>query len=121
MIVEISWADAVERGLRRYFTGIPCPHGHVCERSVSRRACLECDRARKRRENAKISARVAAARKGRFATGHTHIGEVPRSADHEPRLAYVPPPEKRSLTGELMGDPPPSRSALARRQAGQAQ
>lgn len=40
----ISHKEALERGLKRYFTGKPCKHGHVCERSVSSYGCLECAR-----------------------------------------------------------------------------
>ena len=33
-------------GLKRFFTGEPCKHGHVAERIVSSNGCTECDRAR---------------------------------------------------------------------------
>ena len=33
-------------GLKRFFTGEPCKHGHVAERIVSSHGCMECDRAR---------------------------------------------------------------------------
>jgi hypothetical protein len=42
----ISRADAKARGLKRYFTGIPCKHGHVSERNTSTTGCLACWRAR---------------------------------------------------------------------------
>lgn len=42
--VVITRADAKARGLTRFFTGEPCKLGHVCERSVSSRRCLECSR-----------------------------------------------------------------------------
>ena len=32
-------------GLKRFFTGEPCKHGHVAERIVSSHRCTECDRA----------------------------------------------------------------------------
>ncbi len=35
-------AEAKARGLTRYFTGEPCPHGHVAERFASTRQCCEC-------------------------------------------------------------------------------
>ena len=35
-------------GLTRYFTGEPCKHGHVAERSVRNLGCMECSRGRKR-------------------------------------------------------------------------
>jgi 5-methylcytosine-specific restriction endonuclease McrA len=40
----ISRADAIASGLKRYFKGEPCPHGHVSERRVSDFSCLECCR-----------------------------------------------------------------------------
>lgn len=43
----ISRADAKARGLPRYFTGEPCRAGHVAERLVSGRTCVECRKARK--------------------------------------------------------------------------
>lgn len=39
-------AEALALGLSRYFTGKPCKHGHVAERSVSSRSCVECLRLR---------------------------------------------------------------------------
>lgn len=50
----MSRAEAMVSGLSRYFTGEPCKRGHVAERSVSTRACAECERERTRnwaREN----------------------------------------------------------------------
>jgi HNH endonuclease len=44
----ISWADAKAAGLTRYFLGQACPKGHVCERMVSNRDCVDCMRARSR-------------------------------------------------------------------------
>lgn len=44
----ISREQAIELGLKRYFTGAPCKAGHVCERTIGHRHCLECERARKR-------------------------------------------------------------------------
>lgn len=42
----ISRRDAKRLGLKRYFTGKPCKHGHVGERQVSSEACIECHRLR---------------------------------------------------------------------------
>lgn len=33
-------------GKKRYFTGVPCAHGHICERFTSSKGCLECAYAR---------------------------------------------------------------------------
>lgn len=38
----MSLAEAKTQGLTRYFTGIPCKHGHIAERMVSTRGCLVC-------------------------------------------------------------------------------
>jgi len=34
--------DAIDRGLRRYFTGEQCKRGHVSERWTLNGACIEC-------------------------------------------------------------------------------
>ncbi|WNL50886.1 endonuclease VII [Xanthomonas phage Murka] len=41
----ISRAEAKAQGLKRYFTGKPCPNGHLLERHVSSGGCVECARA----------------------------------------------------------------------------
>jgi 5-methylcytosine-specific restriction endonuclease McrA len=38
----ISRKDAIAKGLDRYFSGKPCPYGHVAERYVSVSGCVEC-------------------------------------------------------------------------------
>lgn len=38
----ITRADAKARGLKRYFTGRACKHGHVAERITSGGSCYEC-------------------------------------------------------------------------------
>jgi 5-methylcytosine-specific restriction endonuclease McrA len=38
----ISRADAKAQGLARYFTGKPCPSGHVAERTVTNKNCVVC-------------------------------------------------------------------------------
>lgn len=61
-IKVISRDDAIGLGLSRYFTGIVCRNGHIAERSVISRACVECgkefssrpDQLSKRRENEKL-------------------------------------------------------------------
>jgi hypothetical protein len=42
----ISRDEANALGLKRYFTGVPCKHGHIAERSVRCGRCLECGRTR---------------------------------------------------------------------------
>ena len=38
----ISCPEARKKGLSRFFTGKPCPRGHICERRVSGYACIKC-------------------------------------------------------------------------------
>jgi hypothetical protein len=42
----ITQQEAQEKGLKRYFTGKPCKHGHLGERLVSNGRCCECHAAR---------------------------------------------------------------------------
>ena len=44
---KISRETAVQLGLKRYFTGDPCIHGHISERLVKKRGggeCVACNR-----------------------------------------------------------------------------
>lgn len=47
----ISRKDAHERGLRFFFTGEPCVHGHMAQRYTSTNGCVECLRRFKPRLN----------------------------------------------------------------------
>lgn len=38
----IGRQEAIKQGLLRYFTGKPCLRGHMAERAVSHRGCLQC-------------------------------------------------------------------------------
>jgi hypothetical protein len=38
----ISRKEAKEQGLTRYFTGVPCPKGHIAEKTISNGNCAEC-------------------------------------------------------------------------------
>ena len=40
----VTLQEAKDQKLVRYFTGNPCKNGHVAERYVSNKRCLECDR-----------------------------------------------------------------------------
>lgn len=42
----ISVSEAAEKGYKRYFTGKPCFKGHIEERYVVSRQCVECQRIR---------------------------------------------------------------------------
>lgn len=45
----ISRANAKDKDLKRFYTGIPCIHGHDSERFVSDGRCLACNAAKMRR------------------------------------------------------------------------
>lgn len=38
----VSKADARESGQKRYFTGLPCKHGHIAERRTADGGCIRC-------------------------------------------------------------------------------
>jgi hypothetical protein len=40
--VKISRADALNQGLKTYFTGKPCRRGHICDRYVCSYVCVDC-------------------------------------------------------------------------------
>jgi hypothetical protein len=44
MLQKISKEEAEEKGLKRYFTGLLCKNGHLEERFVSTRQCMQCAR-----------------------------------------------------------------------------
>jgi hypothetical protein len=39
---RLTMLEAKAAGVRRYFTGLECPQGHIAERFVSTRACVQC-------------------------------------------------------------------------------
>lgn len=45
----IGRAEALAKGLTRYFTGKPCKHGHVAERLSSNGFCLDCSSVKNKR------------------------------------------------------------------------
>ncbi len=38
----VTLAQAKERGLKRFYTGVPCIHGHDSERFVANKSCVIC-------------------------------------------------------------------------------
>ena len=47
----ISYSQAKEQGLKRYFTGKPCKRGHIAERITSSATCMECGRLKDKERN----------------------------------------------------------------------
>lgn len=50
--------EALARGLKRYFTGIPCCRGHIAERRTSTGFCLACEPRKTSRRRGIIDART---------------------------------------------------------------
>lgn len=44
--------EARERGLTRFYTGVPCLHGHICERMTCDSHCVECLKVQVKRRRA---------------------------------------------------------------------
>lgn len=53
MMQKISKKEAKAAGLKRFFTGDLCKHGHVAERHVSSSQCFECSREKQKRPSVK--------------------------------------------------------------------
>ena len=47
---------AAKVGARRYFTGAPCPAGHVADRYTRNGGCVECQRAMTAANRARVRA-----------------------------------------------------------------
>lgn len=43
----VTRKEAIERGLKRYFTGKPCKYGHISEKVTSSATCCECQSLKK--------------------------------------------------------------------------
>ncbi len=67
MNVPATRAEAISVGATRYFTGVPCPKGHLSERSVSGSTCVECKAAASKCKSAERYQRWKARDPGRYA------------------------------------------------------
>ena len=52
--------EALRRGLRTYFTGKPCKHGHITERNSKSGLCAGCNRMRAQMNYSKDPERIRA-------------------------------------------------------------
>ncbi|TAM07231.1 MAG: hypothetical protein EPN70_03405 [Paraburkholderia sp.] len=53
-----SREEAIERGSRRYFTGTPCPAGHIAERYTLNGYCVECQHEANRQDRERARAKM---------------------------------------------------------------
>lgn len=90
---KIAKADAAARGLKRYFTGVPCKHGHVCERYTKRSLCVDCCADKRARWGMEHPDRVKAG----FSKWYTENREKSIAAATAWRKAN---PEKRRATNQ---------------------
>ena len=97
----ISYAEAKAKGLKRYFTGKTCKHGHIAERFVSSCACVVCVDLRNRKWM--ITERGKAVRRRvqeDFLARNPDYSEgwVTKNPDRQPQYArrwYLKDPERR--------------------------
>ena len=61
----ITRKEAIERGLKRYFIGAPCPNGHISIRNTENYTCRKCHRdlIKKRIKNGKLTEKEIASKK----------------------------------------------------------
>ena len=67
----ITRKEAKAAGLSRYYTGVPCRHGHLAERRTSDALCVECERHKARRVHQARFQRELAARQSHQSKGAT--------------------------------------------------
>jgi hypothetical protein len=84
----VSIVDAKAAGLAWYFTGLPCPHGHVAKRSVSNRDCRACVNMRMAATRAKCPDKIRSKERHRYLANR----ETKREQMRQSRLRHV---EKR--------------------------
>lgn len=64
----MSLKEAKRLGLKQYFTGVPCPKGHISMRQVAGAQCLECNAERRNALPAEVLERHQEARNARYAS-----------------------------------------------------
>lgn len=61
MSIEVITREAAcSKKLKKYFTGIPCKHGHICERWVCDATCFECKKIKVKKWQQKSKKQLAA-------------------------------------------------------------
>lgn len=99
-------ADARTLGLKYFFTGTPCKHGHIAERRASNGHCAECGRENNRKWcAANLDKLLERNRKWRAAN--------PEKAREQSRKLYAASPDKqRERTRKWREDNPEKRAAV---------
>ncbi|WP_261097664.1 hypothetical protein [Serratia quinivorans] len=58
----ITRTEAAKSGLTKYYTGVACRNGHVCERYTVNGACVECNANHTKAQRSRIRGMIALAR-----------------------------------------------------------
>lgn len=83
----ISRSEAKLQGLKRFFTGLACPSGHVSERHVGSGVCVECGRERAAVARSSNGGKIRAQKRARYAAN-------PEKFRSEQRLIRETNPER---------------------------
>lgn len=108
----VSRADAAAAGQRWYFTGEPCPKGHVAKRTVSNRECRRCVDERGKQKRAEDPAPFRAREKTRY-------HQDPAKSRAQVRASRERNIEARREYDRRRYHENPERNAEARRRAGE--
>jgi 5-methylcytosine-specific restriction endonuclease McrA len=76
--IVLTREEARERGLKQYFSGIPCPQGHIAERRVCNGGCLTCKRIDAKADRTANPEKHNAKARKRFAANRDHYNEKHR-------------------------------------------
>jgi hypothetical protein len=87
MFSKHSRKQAVALGLKHYFTGEPCKHGHIAKRYVSSAECSECSRIRTAKWDAANRERLNETRRKRRAANPEKARKRAREAARKHRAA----------------------------------
>lgn len=74
--VKHARQEAIEKGKTHYFTGVPCIHGHLAERRVKDRKCVDCERIHHTKLRTERPEHTAAVKKASYLrTRVTHLAQ----------------------------------------------
>ena len=115
--IIISRDEARVLNLKSFFTGEPCKHGHVAERSVRNLGCMECSRGRKREWRA---TNLEKARETERERASKHRADNPERARENWRRWRDAHPQARRMWQVANKDEINKRRRAAYRRAGRA-
>ena len=78
----ITPSEARDKGLKHYFTGRPCKHGHVDRRDTKGGRCLGCSREAQRRKGEVEGWKAAEHRRQKYGLGTDGYDALLQQQDH---------------------------------------